>query len=72
MERSAGMINYTNGLKNNTLKKVKDAIDTLRDRGQPIKRKEILALSGLSSSVLSKPYVKELLKQEKECNKDEQ
>lgn len=62
MERSENSIKYTEGKKNDTLSKVEDAIKLIKSQDREVTRKELLELAGVSSSVLCKPYVKELLK----------
>ena len=62
MSRSENMILYTESLKQNTIQKVQNAIDIIKSVGNKVTRKELLQLSGVSNSVLSKLYIKDLLK----------
>lgn len=63
MDRSANMIAYTEGKKQETIGKVQSAIDIIKEQGRVVTRKALLEESGVSSAVLSKPYIKEILKQ---------
>jgi chromosome segregation ATPase len=58
------MIEYTEKKKAETLKKVSLAIDTIKCTGDKVTRKGILEISNVSNAVLSKTYVKDLLKEE--------
>ena len=62
-KRNEGLVAYTQNKREATLKAVQDAINSIKASGRPVRRKDILEESGVSSAVLSKPYVKELLKQ---------
>ena len=64
MSRTENMRNYTEGRKQETICKIKDAISMMKLQGRPITRKELVAESGVSSSVLSKPYIKAILEEE--------
>lgn len=59
--------NFQKNSKNETIKKVQAAIDELRAEGFIITRKLILERSGVSNSVLSKPHIKNVLKENKVC-----
>lgn len=65
MQRSEGQINYTEGKKNETISKLKNSIDLMRVEGRTVTRKALLNETGLSTGVLSKPYIKEILKEYK-------
>lgn len=65
MNRSTNMIAYTEGKKQETIGKVQNAIDIIKEQGRVVTRKALLEESGVSSAVLSKPYIKEILKQNK-------
>lgn len=54
-------------MKKNTLHKLQMAIDRIKQDGRRVTRKELMDISGLSSGTLSKPYVKELFKENKVC-----
>ena len=49
--------------KQDTLAKIRDAVDMLRETGAKVTRKALIDETGLSSATFSKPYVKELLKE---------
>lgn len=59
--------NFQKNSKNETITKVQAAIDELRAEGFIITRKLILERSGVSNSVLSKPHIKNVLKENKVC-----
>lgn len=65
MQRSEGQMNYTEGKKNETISKLKNTIDLMRVEGRTVTRKALLKETGLSTGVLSKPYIKEILKEYK-------
>lgn len=65
MIRSENMIAYTENKKRETINTLQRAIDTMKAQGKKITRKELIEESGLSSAVLSKPYIKEVLKENK-------
>lgn len=58
---------YQNKKRQETIDKVQQAIDELREEGAIINRKSILERSQLSNSVLSKPHIIEVLKENKVC-----
>lgn len=64
MNRTENMRNYTEGRKQETICRIKDAISMMKVQGRPITRKELVSESGVSSSVLSKPYIKAILEEE--------
>lgn len=53
--------------KTTTINKVQTAIDELQAQGFIVTRKQLLERTGLSNSVLSKPHIKEVLKENKVC-----
>ena len=63
MTRSPKMVEYTERKKNETIKKVQEAIDLMKAQGRRITRKQLLQESGVSNAVLSKPYIKEVFEQ---------
>lgn len=64
MNRTENMRNYTEGRKQETIHKIREAISMMKSQGRPITRKDLVAESGVSSSVLSKPYIKAILEEE--------
>lgn len=58
---------YQKKKRQETIYKVQQAIDELREEGAIINRKSILDRCQLSNSVLSKPHIIELLKENKVC-----
>lgn len=54
-------------MKKDTLNKLQIAIDRIKQDGRRVTRKELMDISGLSSGTLSKPYVKELFKENEVC-----
>ena len=50
-----------------TLKKVQDAIDFIQAENRIVTKKELIELTGLSSGTFSRPYVKELLQDNRVC-----
>ena len=53
--------------KQETVKKIKAVIGERRKNGLPITRKNIMEDAGVSSGTLSKPYIIDLLREEKVC-----
>ena len=62
MTRSNNMINYTETRKNDTATKVEEAIELMKAQGRRVTRKELIELAEVSSSVLCKDHIKEILK----------
>ncbi len=58
---------YQESSKNETINKVQKAIDELKAEGNIVTRKLLLERTELSNSVLSKPHIKEVLRENKVC-----
>lgn len=50
-----------------SLNKVQTAIDKIKEDGREVTKKELIALTGLSSAAFSQPHIKELLKKNEVC-----
>ncbi|MFY3791408.1 DUF6262 family protein [Ureibacillus sp. MALMAid1270] len=50
-----------------TLRTIQNAIDTLKEEGTIVTKKLLIELSGYSASTFSKPHVKELLERNEVC-----
>ena len=53
--------------KQNTLRKIQDAIDEIQEDNRIVTKKELMSITGISSGTFSQDYVKELLKKNKVC-----
>lgn len=53
--------------KTNTLQKIQEAIDSIKEDNKIVTKKELISITNLSSGTFSKPYVLELLKKNKVC-----
>lgn len=53
--------------KQNTLRKIQDAIDEIQEDNCIVTKKELMSITGISSGTFSQDYVKELLKKNKVC-----
>ena len=62
MKRTENMIKCTENKKNETIEKVEAAIKLIKSQGKEVTRKDLLEEAGVSSAVLSKPHMKEILK----------
>ena len=51
----------------NTLRKIQDAIDEIQEDNRIVTKKELMSITGISSGTFSQDYVKELLKKNKVC-----
>lgn len=66
-EPSPAMKNMYSRKREDTLKRINDAIKDMKKWGEPVTKKRIMERACVSSGTLSKPYVLELLKKEKVC-----
>lgn len=66
-EPSAAMKNMYSRKREDTLKRISDAIKDMKKWEEPVTKKRIMERAGVSSGTLSKPYVLELLKKERVC-----
>ena len=53
--------------KQNTLRKIQDAIDEIQEDNRIVTKKELMSITGISSGTFSQDYVKELLKKNTVC-----
>lgn len=66
-EPSANMKAMYSKKRESSIKKVQEAIETLRDQGLKVTKKALIELTGLSSGTFSQPHIKEILKLNKVC-----
>ncbi len=59
------MQNMYDAKRNDTLNRIKNAIHTMKEWDEPVTRSKIMEMANVSSGTLSKPYVIELLKEER-------
>ena len=66
-EPTAAMKKMYEDKKHDTLNRIRNAIRSMKEWDEPVTKSRIMEISGVSSGTLSKPYVLDLLKQERVC-----
>ena len=62
-----GQQNYYETKKQDTLNRIRSAIKDMKEFDETVTKAKIMEMSGVSSGTLSKPYVLDLLKEERVC-----